>query len=105
MGSKNLYQYCWQSPSRKTARTRAATGCSESKLVGLVDEACVIEEVLPRCKVTMAKRPAIPDHAHVGTNRLMRQNVADRIQDAKTEDFEKFLDLMQADKVQKALGL
>lgn len=35
----------------------------------------------------------------------MRQNVADRIQDAKTEDFEEFLDLMQTDKVQKALGL
>lgn len=77
----------------------------KAKAVGMVDEACEVDEVLPRSKAAIENWLAIPDHTRVGTKRLMRQDTADCIEETKKEDLETFLDMAQTDKVQKALGL
>ncbi|ETV86048.1 hypothetical protein, variant 1 [Aphanomyces astaci] len=75
-----------------------------AKRIGLVDEAVEVDQVLPVAESILHQWLAIPGHARKATKHLMRHATADRLRSDLKGDVDNFVDFIETDRVQNALG-
>ncbi|RHY68488.1 hypothetical protein DYB30_003771 [Aphanomyces astaci] len=75
-----------------------------AKRIGLVDEAVEVDQVLPVAESILHQWLAIPGHARKATKHLMRHATADRLRSDLKNDVDNFVDFIETDRVQNALG-
>lgn len=77
----------------------------EALKVGLVDEVCNLNEVLPKAKEQMAIWCKIPEHARALTKSSMRQETISYLMSQKEADIQHFLTFITKDSIQKSLKM
>lgn len=77
----------------------------EALKVGLVDEICSLNEVLPKAQEQMAIWCKIPEHARALTKSSMRQETISYLMSQKEADIEHFLNFITKESIQKSLKM